>query len=205
MVGYWAWIVFGICDLFFTPAFVTILPSILEKEDLIDGNSLQTTLTEATKTLAPVLAALIYTVSGIGMVMLIDGLTFLVSVVTTYYMVFTKPLKHLGKATLYRDVQIGLASVFTRDVRITSLVVNGVLTHIFLHSFVLVGVPYLLINIFKGTAIQFGTVQTMMTAGSICAIVVVTSIKKRFNTSQNIGLGILGMTITVLPYFAFRQ
>lgn len=193
---------FGICDLFFTPAFVTILPSILEKADLIDGNSLQTTLTEATKTLAPVLAALIYTVSGIGVVMLIDGLTFLVSVVTTYYMIFTKPLKNLGKVTLYRDVKIGLASVFTRDVRITSLVLNGVLTHIFLHSFVLVGVPYILINVFKGTALQFGTVQTMMTAGSICAIVVVTFIKKRFNTSKNIGLGILGMTITVLPYFA---
>ncbi|MNI63253.1 hypothetical protein D3C73_1186110 [compost metagenome] len=42
----------------------------------------------------------------------------------------------------------------------------------------------------------------MMTAGAICAIVVVIFIKKRFNTSQNIGIGIIGMTATVLPYYA---
>ena len=193
---------FGICDLFFAPAFVTILPSIVEREELIDGNALLTTISEASKTLGPVLAAVIYVVSGIGVVMLIDSVTFLVSIVTTYYMIFSKPLKNVEKVTLYQDVKIGLASVFKRDVRITSLVFNGVLTHIFLHSFILVGVPYMLIHVFKGTNIQFGTVQTMITAGSICAIVAVTFMKKRFSVSQNIGLGILGMTITVLPYFA---
>lgn len=193
---------FGICDLFFTPAFVTLLPSIVKKEELVEGNSLQTTITEATKTLAPVLAGIVFSMSGIGIIMLIDGLTFLISVVTTYLMVFSKSVVKAERFTLYEDIKIGVGSVFKRDVRVVSLVLNGVLTHIFLHSFILVGVPYLLINVFKGTDIQFGTVQTMMTAGSICAVLVVMFIKERFNTSQSIGLGIIGMTVAILPYLA---
>lgn len=197
---------FGLIDLFFGPAYMTILPSIVRDDELVDANALQSTIMETTRLAGPVAGAFVYATSGIHTTLFLDGISFFVAMLAMIFMVFSGKIPSSGKKlTIYQDVVIGVESVFRRDKRITSLVMNGMLTHIFLHPFVLVGVPYILVRILGGSEVQFGTVQTMITVGSLLAIFPVSMIKKRFNLSQSIGIGVLAMFVAVLPYFALAN
>lgn len=182
---------FSLCNIFFGPAFTTILPSIVTKEELVDANALQTTILETTRVLAPFLGTLIYSIFGFGIILLIDGITYLVSAISECFMVFETQIKASGKS-FGKDILDGF-KIFTRDIRITSLVSNGVLTHMFLTPFIFVGFPYMIVNVFGGANVDYGIVESIASIGSILSIFVVTLMKKKYNVAQSIGIGILGM------------
>ena len=92
------------------------------------------------------------------------------------------------------------------DLRITSLITNGVLTQLFLFPFAFVAFPFIIIKVLGGVELDYGIVQSVATIGSVLAIVVVGWAKNRYNTAQCIGIGILGMlafTVLLLPLSSY--
>lgn len=149
---------FATCDLFVYPAFSTLLQSIVKKEDLTDANALDTTVVETVRVLAPFLGTLVYSISGLGVVLLIHGLISFASAGATFFIATPVAEKRASTTTILQDVWAGL-QLFTNDVRIASLVDNGILTHIFLFPFVMVGFPFMIKQIFHGSDIDFGVVE----------------------------------------------
>jgi len=188
---------FAVCQVFFSPAFVTILPSIVKKEELVDANSLQMTIQEITMTVAPFLGALVFGLYGVGIILLVDGITFLISALSELFMLVTPLEKSKEKTKFIQDVINGF-KVLLIDVRITSLITNGILTHLFLFPFALVGFPYVIVSLLGGKDVDYGIVQSVANIGSILAIGAVGYTKKKYNVAQNIGIGIIGMVIFVI-------
>ncbi len=195
---------FATCDLFVYPAFSTLLQSIVKKEDLTDANALDTTVVETVRILAPFLGTLVYSISGLGVVLLIHGLISFASAGATFFIATPAAEKRASTTTILQDVWAGL-QLFTNDVRIASLVANGILTHIFLFPFVMVGFPFMIKQIFHGSDIDFGVVESIQTAGSLLSIFAVAFLQKRFSISENIGLGIVGLLVAVLPLVLLKS
>lgn len=203
---------YSICQTFFEPAFIKILPGILSKEELVEGNSIQHTINEIALVISPFLGSLIFSLYGIRIILLFDGITYLVSALSEVFMMIPKLQNDTKQSSFIKDI-IDDFNVLFIDVRITSLISNGTLTHIFLFPFVLVGFPYIIITLMGGNDVDYGLVQSIATLGSILAIFFVNYAKKKYNISQCIGIGILGMLIFVfliLPlstntFFSFLQ
>lgn len=192
---------YSICQTFFAPGFIKILPGILSKEELVEGNSIQHTINEIALAVSPFLGSLIFSIYGISIILLFDGITYLVSSLSEVFMMIPKLQNETEQSSFIKDIIDGFKILFI-DVRITSLISNGTLTHIFLFPFVLVGFPYIIVTLLGGKDIDYGLVQSIATLGSILAIFFVNHAKKKYNISQCIGIGILGMLLfafSILP------
>lgn len=190
-------IFFSFCNIFCGPSFITIFPLILNKDELVQGNALKNTIMEATKVAAPVLAALAFKLYGLKVVFLIDAITFFVSSGLELLMVFPKKEKKSEKGKFIKEVIEGFG-VFLEDIRITSLVVNGILSHIFLFPFFLIGFPYMLIQVFSVPDVYYGIVESTMPIGFILSAGLVSLTKDKFNVAESINIAIIGMVICVL-------
>ncbi|GED68324.1 MFS transporter [Brevibacillus reuszeri] len=191
-------ILFSACDVFAAPAYVTLMPSIVKKEELNDANALDTTIVETVRVLAPFLGTVVYSQYGISTVFLIHAVLCLFSVAATCLIVIPQAIKKDVASTILHDMKTGLQS-FTQDKRIFSLVLNGMLTHLFLFPFVLLGFPFLIKQVFLGSDLDFGLVESLQTAGSLCSITGVMLLQKRYTLPVNIGIGIIGLIVFVCP------
>ncbi|SCZ08440.1 MFS transporter [Alkaliphilus peptidifermentans] len=188
---------FSLCDIFFGPSFITIFPLIMKKEELVDGNALKNTVMEGTRIAAPVLGAFIFGRYGLMIVIFVDALTYLISALSELFMKLPLLQKNSEAGRFMDEVWDGF-KVFLKDIRITSLVANGILSHVFLFPFFLVGFPYLLIQIFAVSEVAYGTVQSIMPVGFILSVGLVSLTKNKLNQAESINFAIVGMLLSVL-------
>ncbi|MDZ5474045.1 MFS transporter [Bacillus sp. 31A1R] len=189
----------GTCNVFFTPAFVTVLPNILDKEDLVEGNSIKNTVLEGGKVAAPILGALLYSLLGIEMVILLTSLFFLFSAFVLKDLQIKTKEAEKNSNSILTDLREGF-TVF-RDGRLTSLVINGMLTHIFLTAIFYMGFPFLIKNVFDGSDLDVGVVESVATIGIVLSVFAVTAVKNKITVGHGIFYGIIGMIVTVIPLF----
>ena len=150
------------------------------------------------KILAPFLGTLVYSLAGIGPVLLVNGFTFMISALAILFMVIPKVESVIARQLhLFKDMWDGF-NVFFIDKRITSIVSNAFLTHFFMYPFILLGFPYIIVTVLGGKGTDYGIVESISTIGSILAIFAVPPMKK-FGVANNIGIGILGMCVPVIP------
>jgi len=190
---------FSVCSIFFNPCAITVLPSILKEEELVSGNSIMNVCIETISILAGIIAAGIYGIAGIGVIILLDAVTFLISAASEMLIDFKSSVSKNKKATVLEDVIEGM-KVFTSDSRIVSLVINGTLTHLFLFPFIMIGIPYLLVTVLKCPDVYYGIVEATAAAGMVIAPFIVTMTKNKVNTAKGINVGIIGMMVAVVAF-----
>ncbi|MCZ8521841.1 MULTISPECIES: MFS transporter [Paenibacillus] len=186
------------CEICYGPVFISLLPSVVREEELVNANSFEKTINETMKILAPFLGTLVYSLAGIGPVLVVNGMTFLISALAILFMVIPQAGSAAARQIrIFRDMWDGF-KVFFMDKRITSIVANAFLTHFFMYPFILLGFPYIIVTVLGGKATDYGMVESISTIGSILAIFAVPPMKK-FGVANNIGIGILGMCVPVIP------
>ncbi|WP_108668764.1 MFS transporter [Peribacillus acanthi] len=189
----------GVCQVFFLPAFVTVLPSILNKEDLVEGNSIKNTVLEGAKIAAPLLGAFLYTTFGIPIVFILSALFFVLSYIFISFLHIQVTPKKVTQFAILTEIKEGV--LVLRDVRLSSLILNGMLTHIFLTAIFQLGFPFMIKEIFHGPNLYIGIVESCAVFGIITSVFIVSAFKSKLSLSQGILYGIIGMIITVIPLF----
>ncbi|NQF14773.1 MFS transporter [Brevibacillus sp. HB1.3] len=195
---YVAVLFFSVCNLLAVPAYTTLLQHVVKKTELTDAIALDSTIVESVRVLAPLIGTLLYTMSGIGAVFLLNAVLSLSSAASTYFMRLPSIPRASSSSSIIKELQEGL-QIFTTDLRISSLVLNGLFTHIFLFPFVMIGFPYMIKQVFGGSDIDFGLVESAQTMGSVSSIIGVILLKKRFSVSHSIGIGLIGIVAAVFP------
>lgn len=191
-------IVFSVCDIFFAPGFISLLPSILKEEELIQGNAINKTLTELFNVLSPLIATVIFGAFGIGIILAIDAITFIVSSISEGFLKIDenkKKEKNIEEISIITEIIDGFKVSF-KDVQVVSLVANGALTHIVLFPFLTLGMPFLLNNIIKAPEFHYGIVNSAATIGTLLSTVLISFIGRKIKLSRGINYGILGMVIS---------
>jgi MFS family permease len=190
------------CEVFFEPAFTTILPSIVSKDELPDAIAFKRTLGKITSVSSPLLGSLLFRLVGFQVMLLMDGLTFLISSFSEIFMEI--PLtKTLSKSSSFlKDISQGFKVLFINK-RIISLVSNDIITNLCLLPFIFVGFPYIIIEILGGTQLIYGTVQSIAAFGSVLSIFAVCGAKKRYDINKCISIGLiflLSSCILLIPF-----
>lgn len=189
------------CEVFFEPAFTTILPSIVTKTELPDAIAVKRTIGRITSILAPLLGAFLLKLVGFQVMLLLDGLTFLISSFSEIFMVIPLNKTFNKSSSFLKDAFEGFKVLFINK-KIISLVSNNIITNIFLLPFIIIGFPYIIIEILGGTQLIYGTVQSSAAFGSILSIFAVFMAKKRYDINNCIKVGLtvlLSSCIFLIP------
>jgi len=185
----------GLCQCFNTPVASAVLPSILEKDEYVDGNLLTKMIVEVSSIIAPTIAVLMYSVSGIQFIILIDSITFIFAASCKAFMTI-KPCESKSKNTLiFHDIIDGFK--LYKDKEILSISMNGFLTHFLVLPFATIGLPYLIKNIFACDDIYYGVIQTISTSAVLFTVFTVPWVKKRYSELNALNVGMYGMLFSL--------
>jgi MFS family permease len=175
-------IVFGIADAFFYPAQSAIVPELVDSDELQAANGITQGTTQLTVLLGPALAGLIIAalatsnstadLTGIGVVMVVDGISFLVSIVTLLFIraraaVATEQASVLGQ--IGEGIRFAFRGPTLRVVMVLSMGLNLLLVGPFE-----VGIPALAYSRLPEGAAAFGLILSAFGGGSFVGLLAAT-------------------------------
>jgi len=159
---------FGAFDAFFYPAYVSIVPSLLEPEQLAAGNSLMQGSAQLTGLIGPATAGAAIGVVGLSAAFGADAVSFLVSV--TMLALITTAVTPAPAQPLVTSIREGVAYALAHPV-IRSLLVAFATMNLFLTGPFAVGAP-LLARVRFGGATSLGLLFSSFGAGALAGTVV---------------------------------
>ena len=189
---------FSICDTFFMPAFMTIFTRITPKEELQEGNAYMSTLRNLVTVISPLVATSFFAQSGLRILLILDGLTFLLSALLECYMSVEEGMQE-AKESIIKEI-FKVTDFIKNHTQLKSLLANGILTHIFLFPFLEIAVMHLLLITFKAPETHYGLLQSVISIAAILAGVIALYYNNRKTIADNINAGIFGMLLSVLIF-----
>ncbi len=178
--------VFGFVSGFFMPAAMAILPAIVPEKDLQGGNALEQGTAQIVGIVGPVLAGgLIAWFSGagqgdhadqsaIGIALVVDALTFVVSV-ATLWLIRPRPAPHTDagatRQSVWQSMKIGLRYAWERPILRMMLILISALNVLIVGPLV-VGIPVLADTRLAEGAAAFGIIMAAFSGGNLIGIVV---------------------------------
>lgn len=201
---------FGIFDAFFYPAQMAIIPQLVSKANLQVGNSLVMGMAQVATFVGPVMAGVTIgyfvdqgsDLSGIGYALVIDALTFLVSVAALSLMALRRPYEPSEEGML-ASIRRGLAFVWS-DVQLRSVILIVVAVNFLLIGPLIVGIPMIADARLEG-AVSFGIAMTAFGGGTLLGIVLAGSIprpNRLFGVLLLVVTAVMGLGLLSLAFFA---
>ncbi len=191
------------CEAFFSPVFFSLLPSVVEKKQIVRANALLHGSKQSVTVLAPLVGGFLYAINGITAVLLVVAAIYaaaLVFQVTCLRVAASESLvkRPLSAKTILADFGVAAKFLCTR-VKTASLMVNGILSHLLLFPFIMVVIPFTMIKLLGATSIELGTVQAAYGVGTICAMPLSIMWEKR-GVARNLLLGLVGLVVPLCLY-----
>lgn len=180
-------LVFGVIDAFYWPASFSILPRMLDTEQLPAGNALMQGMGQLSMMMGPALAGLIITffshdaaaatgdLTGISMVFLIDGSGYIVSSIALLFISLELTAAEASDEpftfrSLTRNVREGVALVW-RDPAVRMVTAAMTLFSLFFRGPYMVGIPVLCNARFAEGALAYGLIGSAFGVGSLIGLV----------------------------------
>jgi MFS family permease len=192
-------VIFGACESFYSPTDRTIIPSLLEQKNFVQGNLLSQTFIQTSSVIAPALAALVYTIVGMGSIFIIDAASFFIIGIAISFIKLKPMSVHAKQKGILSNVIDGFK--LYKDKEILSISLNGMLTHLLVLPIFLVGFPYLIMKMFNGSNMNYGTVQTVYSIGTLCAFLTVPIVSKYYKELKALNIGMYGMLASIAILF----
>jgi MFS family permease len=200
----------SIISVMFQPAACSVIPSIINKQDLMDANSISSLSTSVSQILAPLLAGVIYGIYGLLPILIINSTSFILSAISEMFIIIPKLNRKIEKFDLNqfkKDFIEGISyTVKNKDiltVAICAFVINFVLGPMFS-----LGVTYIAKKVLLVSDIQYGLMQTILAFGMICGPLFAGIVAKRIEIKKIFKYGVMtaglligGMAFCITPIF----
>lgn len=177
-------IILSIIDTLFKPAINVIIPSIMKKNDLVDANSINSLVKIIPQILSPIIAAILFSLSSLYFILLINGLSFLFSAFLELFIKIPNVQKNIKKSNkkliskFKLDFLEGIIFIKSKNIllslSILGLIVNFAATPIFSIGFIHISKNILLIS-----DIQFALLNASFVIAMIISSFVASHIFKK--------------------------
>lgn len=127
----------GASNSLFSPTIKAILPDIIEKDKLLKANSITTTISQVTKVSTPILAGVLLNNLGITltMIFIINGLTFLISALSEWFIVYEYKKKGQDNVSgIFNDIKVGFTYIYNEK-WLLYLLIAALLVNFFIAGF----------------------------------------------------------------------
>ena len=207
--------VFGMADAFFAPAIKAFIPTVIDRNNLVAGNSLLSGSSLLAMFIGPSLAGLLITVVGTGGSFVLDTFSFVFVIVCLLLMRShsseasedeLQTRMKVAKAPLWSSIAEGIKYTWSEPTLRALLIITAIVEFAFAGPFT-VGLATLANVKFAGGAAAFGAMLSALGGGLLVGTVVVGSTHFKFNfgksilvltTVLGIGLALLGVVPNVI-------
>jgi MFS family permease len=204
-VVYWLMVVVainGVCDAFFQPAMFAIVPSIVEKRQLDDANSLLSAANATARIIGMGLGGVLYRILGGPVVFLLDGISFLLSAISESFLrIPGDQSRHETPVNLIENLKVGFRRFWNdRGLRNAYLLFAGwnFVTATYITAF-----PILVTKFHGQSGAWFGYIAASIAAGSLVGL----AIFKRLDSNGprrfflfTATIAVVGLSVTAIAF-----
>lgn len=182
-------IVLSVISLIYGSAASAVIPSIVEKDELLEANSVNSAFNYVPQIVAPIVSGIVYGLFGIYYIIIINSISFFVSMLCEVFMMIPKNERENIKFNLKQfvsDFKEGLLFIKTKKI-ILSLTVCAFFINFALSPIFSVGMTYILKKVFNLSAGTFGAISSISSCGAIIGSVAVGAIGSKIDVSKSFG------------------
>lgn len=195
-----------ITEIFFHSAMSAVLPSIIEKEEMLEANSLNSLVMNIGNILAPILAAFLYGSFGMKIILIVNSISFSLSALSEMFINIPKNHKAPEKINIKsfkRDLMEGI-SIIKSNKLISTMIGLGTLINFAAAPLFGIGLIYIIREVLKVNDMQFGVFQMVLSASMLLAPILCGGFIKKIKIGRLIYISftIVSILIFVMSIFS---
>ncbi|WP_010297375.1 MFS transporter [Clostridium senegalense] len=192
-------IILATIELLFQPAISTVIPSIVQEEELVAANGVNSTIMNIGLLISPCIAGILFGIKGLQLVLIINSVSFILSAISEMFINVPKTNKKPEKInfkSFKKDFSEGLKFIKERSI-IKTIIKLGMVLNFAFSSFVSVGLLYISKEILKVSDSQYGMMQSILVIGMFLAPVICAFMCKKMPLGKLIFKGVLISSVMI--------
>lgn len=199
-------ILLEITEIFFDSAMSAVMPSLVEKEELMEANSLNSLIMNIGNILSPVIAAIFYGSYGIKVILMFSSICFILSAISELFI--NIPKSHMKPETIdiktfKADLMEGI-DIIRSNRLISTMIGLGTIINFSITPLFGIGLIYITKEVLMVSDMQFGVFQTVVSISMLLAPLLCGSIIKkkrigRLTHDSFITVAILIFVMSIFP------
>lgn len=197
-------IVLEITELFFHSSISAILPSIVEKDSLMEANAVNSLVNNIGQLLAPILGSILYGAFGIKIILLVSTISFFISAISKLFMEVPKTHKEPEKISLSifkTDLGEGI-KVIKENRFISSIIGIGTIVNFCIGPLFSIGLIFVLKEVLGVSDYLYGMFQTVLAISMIVAPLLFSPVIKKtpIGKLSFLSLFTVGILIAIMSF-----
>ncbi|MHB1392581.1 MAG: MFS transporter [Clostridia bacterium] len=193
-------IVLSLINMVFQPAFSTMIPSLIEKDNLLEANSIKSFVNSFSNIVSPIIAAFFFTAYGLLFVLILNAISFLMSGIFEIFIDLPrtpKTQKTNSLASYKSELLEGLCFIKANNLLLQILIMSAI-ANFALSALVKVTLPYAVKEMLHCTDSQFGFYSSAMMFGLLISPLLLSKYFKKINIEKIIEQTLLIIVLLVL-------
>ncbi|MCF6465745.1 MFS transporter [Clostridium sp. Cult2] len=193
-------ILLEITEIFFGSAMSAVIPSMVDKEELLEANSFNSLVMNIGQLLSPVIGAVVYGTFGLKVVMIINSISFLISAISEMFINIPKKHKKPEKISMKAfktDLMEGI-NIIKGNKFISTMISLGTIINFVVAPVFSVGLIFIIKEVLKATDFQFGIFQMVLSASMIAAPIFASGYIKKVKVGRLCYLSFISIALSIL-------
>lgn len=164
-------ILLEITEIFFHSAMSAVMPSIVKKEDYLEANSLNSVVMDVGNIMSPIIAAFLYGVFGMQIILIVNSISFLISAISEMFINIPKSHSKPEKINIEvfkKDFNEGI-NIIKSNKLLSTMIGLGTMINFSASPLFAVVILYFLREVIMVSDIQFGIFQMAFSASMLAA------------------------------------
>lgn len=179
-------ILLEVTEVFFSSAMAAAVPSIVEKDELFQANSVKSVITSFCSIAAPILASLLCGLVGLHIILVICGISFILSALSELTIEIPathKKPKKINIAAFKIDLVEGIKIIKDHKM-IMNIIGIGMIINFCLSPLFSVGLIFIIREILKGSELQYGLFSTILALAMFIAPITLGHIAQKMKVGK---------------------
>lgn len=177
----------SLINVLFDPAISTVIPAIIEEEDLFSANTINQLTYTFANILGPILGGILIGFYGIGPILLVNGLSFFLSALSEVFItipVLDKPNDKAYNLTSFKvDLKEGFTFLKGQSILLKVMLLSLIL-NFFLAPMFSVAIPYILKKVLLVSDQAFGLFESLVVGASILGMMAAGKVSQKFTLEK---------------------
>lgn len=193
-------ILLEITEIFFHSSMAAVLPSIVDKEDLLQANSTNSLVMNIGNLMAPIIAALIYGTFGMQMILIINSISFFLSAISEMFINIPKSHKRPEKISVnsFKDDLVDGTRLLRENKLVSTIITSGSILNFCVAPLASIGLVFIIKEILKVSDFKFGLFQMVLAASFIVAPLIGGKHIKKIKIGKLLYLSFISIALTVM-------
>jgi len=195
-------ILLEITEIFFHSAMAAVIPSMVDKEELMEANSFNSMVMNIGQLISPIIGAALYGAFGLKMILIANSISFLLSAISEMFINIPKTNKKPDKIDIksFKASLMEGIHIIKKNKFISTMISLGTLINFSVSPLFSVGLIFVIKEILKATDFQFGLFETVFSLSMIAAPIIGAGFIKRVKVGRlcYISFMLVGLVILLM-------